>query len=108
MKYLLAILIFAFNTIPAQSLAQSDTARLNELERRVTQLERQPRPHPRSEEAAGGAAFVCGAVCALWAQQTGRNAWLWFFLGLFFNVITLLVLLYKNSNDKKDRSAPTV
>ena len=30
-----------------------------------------------------------------------RNAWLWFFLGLFFNVVTLLVLLYKNSRERR-------
>lgn len=31
--------------------------------------------------------------CVLWAQDTGRSAWLWFFLGLLFSVITVLVLL---------------
>lgn len=41
--------------------------------------------------------FLSGIFCALWAQNTGRNAWLWFFLGVFFNAIILLVLLYKNS-----------
>ncbi len=83
--------------LSAHSVAQSDTARLDKLQQRLAQLEQ----HPRSSDAAGLAAFVCAAFCALWAQQTERNAWLWFFLGLFFNVITLLVLLYKNSNDKK-------
>ena len=40
--------------------------------------------------------FFTGIFCALWAQNTGRNAWLWFFLGVIFNFVTLLVLLYKN------------
>jgi hypothetical protein len=53
----------------------------------------------------GVALFLFGAFCALWAQSTGRNAWLWFFLGLFFSVITVLVLLAKNSNDKKRAAA---
>jgi len=54
--------------------------------------------------AAGGAAFLCGAFCALWAQNTKRNAWLWFFLGLIGSAITILVLLAKNSNDIQRKS----
>lgn len=49
---------------------------------------------------AGLVLFVIGAVCALWAQNSKRNPWIWFFAGLIFNVITLLVMLVKNSNDK--------
>ena len=41
--------------------------------------------------------FLFGIFCAYWAQTTGRNAWLWFFLGLCFAPITGLVLLYKNA-----------
>jgi len=47
--------------------------------------------------------FLFGAFCALWAQNTNRNAWLWFFFGLIFSVITVLVLLAKNSGDLKRR-----
>jgi hypothetical protein len=43
--------------------------------------------------------FLFGIFCAYWAQTTGRNAWLWFFLGLFFAPITGLVLLYENSKE---------
>ena len=53
----------------------------------------------RVEELAKDGApllFLFGIFCALWAQNTGRNAWLWFFLGAFFHVITVLVLLAKN------------
>lgn len=50
----------------------------------------------------GGAVFLFGAFCALWAQNTRRNPWLWFFMGLFFNVITVIVLLVKNSDDNFD------
>ncbi len=45
--------------------------------------------------------FLFGVFCALWAQNTGRDPWLWFFMGLFFNVITVLVLLSKNAEDRK-------
>lgn len=94
---LFALLALLFTLVlPAQLAAQTDTSRLDELERRVTRAEH--RSH--NDGAAGVAVFVCAAFCALWAQQTGRNAWLWFFLGLLFSVITLLVLLAKNSSDK--------
>lgn len=57
---------------------------------------------PLATSAGGGAtAFLFGAFCALWAQNTGRNPWLWFFLGLFFSVITAIVLLAKNARDRK-------
>jgi hypothetical protein len=45
----------------------------------------------------GGVAILFGAFCALWAQNTKRNALLWFFFGAIFNVIAVAVLLYKNS-----------
>jgi len=96
---LASIATFIALGLPMQSLAQSDTKRLDELEQRIERLEQ----HPRGGDAAGVAAFVSGAFCALWAQRTRRNAWLWFFLGLFFNVITLVVLLYKNSHDKREQ-----
>jgi len=82
---------------PVEALAQSDASRLDELERRVARAEH--RSVDRS--AMAFAAFVCAAFCALWAQQTGRNATLWFLLGALFTVFTLLVLLRKNSDDKK-------
>ena len=45
--------------------------------------------------------FLFGSFCALWAQNTGRNPWAWFFLGLLFSVITVIVLLVNNSNDQQ-------
>lgn len=44
--------------------------------------------------------YLFGLFCAYWAQCTNRNAWLWFFLGLFFAPITGLFLLHKNSHDR--------
>jgi hypothetical protein len=41
--------------------------------------------------------YLFGIFCAYWAQTTGRNPWLWFFLGWFLAPITGLILLYKNS-----------
>jgi hypothetical protein len=48
-------------------------------------------------EYSGISFFLFGIFCAYWAQQTNRNTWLWFFLGLFFAPVAGLVLLYKNS-----------
>jgi hypothetical protein len=43
--------------------------------------------------------ILFGGFCALWAQNTGRSAWAWFFLGLLFNVFTLIALLSKNARE---------
>lgn len=76
--------------------AQTESPRVTGLENRVSSLEQRI----RSDGDAGIALFVCAAFCALWAQNSGRNAWLWFFLGLFFSLITLLVMLWKNAADR--------
>ena len=71
--------------------------RLNELESDVEDLESD------IEETAGKGLilFLFGVFCALWAQNTGRDPWLWFFMGLIFSVITVLVLLSKNAEDRR-------
>jgi hypothetical protein len=46
--------------------------------------------------------FLFAAFCALWAQNTNRSAVLWFFLGWFFHVIAVVVLLAKNSDDRRE------
>lgn len=74
--------------------------RVNALEHDVLQLEYLT----RSSSAAGGVFILFGAFCALWAQGTRRNAWLWFFMGAIFSIISVLVLLYKNSKDLDNRA----
>jgi hypothetical protein len=84
--------------------AQDDMrGRLDRLERRVKQLESRPQTvtHVSQNQSAGAVLFLFGAFCALWAQNTQRNPWLWFFLGLFFSVITVLWLLSKNAEDRQ-------
>jgi hypothetical protein len=56
--------------------------------------------------ATGALALLFGAFCALWAQNTGRNAWLWFFLGLVFHVFAIGVLLYRNAEAGGRRTGP--
>jgi Na+/melibiose symporter-like transporter len=74
-----------------------------DLEQRVAKLEQQvANQHSIQVQGPSGALLLLlGAFCALWAQNTNRNAWLWFFLGIFFSVITIIVLLVKNSDDRK-------
>ena len=100
------VLSALFGTVSAYSqplgVAEVRAGNIPALERRVARLENQTSDHA----AKGATAVLFGAFCALWAQNTRRNPWLWFFLGAIFTVITVLVLLYKNSADRQ-RSAFT-
>jgi hypothetical protein len=49
----------------------------------------------------GFVTFLFGVFCAYWAQMTKRNAWVWFFFGLLLGPIAGVVLLYKNSQDRR-------
>ena len=69
---------------------------LRDLEREISDLRRETR-NLADDSFDGAVLFLFGAFCSLWAQRSGRNAWLWFFLGFFFNIVTVVVLLYKNS-----------
>jgi hypothetical protein len=97
-KSLASVLLLFLLPIFVPNAVQADERtdrRIAELERRINRL-----PTPIQTHGDNGALFfLFGVFCALWAQNTGRSAWLWFFLGLFFSVITVIVLLSKNSND---------
>jgi hypothetical protein len=55
--------------------------------------------------SGSGLVFILfGGFCALWAQNTNRSAWLWFFLGLFFTVFALIAVLIKNSDDRRHKN----
>jgi hypothetical protein len=90
--------------IGQSAVAQKDLQkRVTDLNKRVEQLEANQRA-PVTEihrESGGAVLFLFGAFCALWAQNTNRSPWGWFFLGLFFHVITVLVLLAKNADDRR-------
>ena len=55
------------------------------------------------KNSSGIVLVLFGAFCALWAQNTNRNPWLWFFFGMFFSAVTIFFLLAKNSNDIQRR-----
>jgi uncharacterized BrkB/YihY/UPF0761 family membrane protein len=101
---LLSLTLTFVATLPAWS--QDD--QLQGLEDRISNLESDLRSvRSQVSDASDGAVFfLFGAFCALWAQNTRRSPWLWFFVGLFFSVIAVLVLLYKNSQDWRAPMAP--
>lgn len=76
-------------------------ARIQALENRVAREE----SSLQDKASAGFVVFLYGVFCALWRQNTGRNAWLWFILGVLFSFITVLFLLAKNSEDRKRHRA---
>jgi hypothetical protein len=45
--------------------------------------------------------FLFGGFCALWAQNTNRNPWFWFFFGMFLSVLAVIGLLISNANDRR-------
>ncbi len=45
--------------------------------------------------------FLFGGFCALWAQNTGRSPWVWFFTGLVFSVLAVIAVLIRNSEDNR-------
>ena len=84
----IGVLVFIAPPADAKTLDE----RVQNLESKVERL-----------ASTGLVLFLFGVFCALWAQQTCRNAWLWFFLGAFFGPITAVVLLVKNSEDRQKR-----
>ncbi len=104
---LICLILFVGFVLPAIASAQSQpqTQRVTQLEDRVNTLEGRIAKLGNDQ---GLALILFAVVCALWAQNTGRSGWLWFFLGLFFSIITVLVLLWKNSRDiDRRRRGPT-
>jgi hypothetical protein len=96
MKRLLLSVVLLLSFLSSHANAQVDAARVSGLEGRVSTIERQV----RENRDVGMIMFLFGAFCALWAQNTRRNAWLWFFFGLFTGPIAIFVLLWKNANDR--------
>ena len=47
--------------------------------------------------------FLFGAFCTLWAQQTDRNALLWFLLGFAFTLFAVLYILWRNPRKRRKK-----
>lgn len=66
---------------------------------RVERLESEIENAIDAEEIGAMLVFFIGVFCGVWAQNSGRNPWLWLILGIIFNVVALIVLCIKNSRD---------
>ena len=82
------------------------TGFVNAVDRRIATLQAEvnslkAEPKVKQTPAAVLVVILFGAFCALWAQNTNRSAVLWFFLGMIFSVIAVIVLLIKNENDRE-------
>jgi hypothetical protein len=100
---LLFLLVWVVMVVASARSDETADRRVQELEGRLAQLENRfaHLPAPVVQHGSGGAiVFLYGCFCALWAQNTNRNPWLWFFLGLFFSSLAALILLAKHSNDR--------
>lgn len=103
MRLIIILMVLVSPFILESTAHSSESEKVERLESRITQLEyrvsESEQKISKVEEFAqdlGPLLFLFGAFCALWAQNSRRNAWLWFFVGLFFHVFAVLVLLYKN------------
>lgn len=120
------IVTLVLAALPAAA-QQPEEARLDSLSQRVANVEsdaesaasdvrslendvRELKDYAAQDNGYGGFILLVlvGVFCALWAQNTGRNPWLWFFLGVFFHWITLLVLLAKNARNRTALPRPSV
>ncbi len=91
--------------VPEAEEIQRLETKISKLEGEIRSLKSDTRSLKNQVDDVGVILVFFAFFCALWAQNTGRNPWLWFFLGLFFHIITGFVLLYKNSSDKKDNTS---
>jgi len=98
-RFLSLALLFGVSFLNPAFSQQPQPERITLLEAKVSEIDRDV----KNASDTGLVLFLFGAFCALWAQNTGRSAWLWFFLGLFFNVLAILFLLTKNSNDNFEK-----
>ncbi len=112
-KTLLCIILLQFSIAGNTQFSQENEPKKVSLEERVQQLESEInykdiqhqnelnnlKSKVSSYAPMGMLLFLFGGFCALWAQNTGRSAWAWFFAGLFLSVLALIVVLSTNSND---------
>jgi hypothetical protein len=87
------------------ALAQNN--RLEKIEDRLRALEQRIAAGDRPDFSivsylpAAITVLAIALFCGRWAQQNGRDFWLWFLGGLIFNIFALLVLWNVIEDEKK-------
>lgn len=101
----IVLLLLCFNVV-AETKIETSTSELETkvalVQNRVNLLEQKVYDNSYQIESLSDAAkdnaltlLLFAFFCAWWAKTTGRSAVVWFLLGLFFHVITAIVLISK-------------
>jgi hypothetical protein len=101
------MLMSALSPSRSQEVPLPATAReVSELRMQIARMEERLRKAELKsfdDKNVGIVLVAAAGLCALWAQNTGRSAWLWFFFGLILNPIAVIAMLYKNARDRDAR-----
>jgi len=105
LRLVLLILVVSFAGMAGLSAQDASSKRIERLEHQSGEIQEKLNQIARKSPGPGPGPvlFLFGAFCALWAQNTGRSAWLWFFFGMVCSVLAVIILLYKNSKIPKRR-----
>jgi len=106
MKFILIVLAcFSFNAFASNESQTKESItehKVNVVENRLNIIEEQVDRNSSAVRGLQGtiqnhasALFLLAFFCAWWAKSTGRNALLWFILGLLFHVFTAIALVIK-------------
>lgn len=85
--------------VSLKTLEEKLEAQSEEIKYLNTQLNNEAHELREKVEDYAPMSLVLILFGALWAQNTGRNPWLWFFGGALFNFIAVLILLRNNADD---------
>jgi hypothetical protein len=69
------------------------------LKIQIANQQQQAHSHNTGYASLGIVLFLCGAFCALWAQDSGRRPWFWFVMGFILPLLTVIALLIRNAED---------
>lgn len=73
--------------------------KLEQVERNTSDISKKTKDYA----PIGLVLFLFGGFCALWAQNTGHNAWAWFLWGVLFSFITVLAILTGRRNENLNK-----
>ena len=105
---ILGIALVAMILMAQAPVALAQNNRLQKIEDRLKALEQRIAAHDGSDSWDVSGIIATSAIllglalfCGRWAQQTGRDFWLWFLGALIFNIFALLFLWSAIEEDQK-------